>query len=669
MQLNKQIEVGLVQIGEKFGNQYYLPCSIGFLQAYAQKNLNNPGEFVFLLPIYKNIKINKAIDYLLNTDIVFFSTYVWNYRISLEIAKGVKQRKDNCIIVFGGPQIPESVDGVKTFLRDHPFIDIGCYGEGEIPFLNILENVKERSWENIPSISFTTKDNNFIYNPISERIENLNEIPSPYLEGIFDSLIEANPQENWSALIETNRGCPYTCTFCYWGKKKRNKVYRYDIDRVFKEIDWVSQQKIQFVFCCDANFGLFKRDIDIALKVAENKEKYGYPEAFSVQNTKNSTKKIFMIQKILNDSGLQKGVNLALQSLNEDTLKSISRSNITNQTYKDLQRIFTQNKIPTFSDMIIGLPNETYDTFVDGVSKVIESGQHNRIQFINLTVLENSKMSEPEYLKRHGLLIKESKIISHHTSFDSESEVHETQKIVIGTNTMPKEAWIRTKVFCWMIALLYFDKLLQIPFILVNKICSVSYRELTEMFLVNSDRYSKISEILRFFITKAEEIQNGGCGHIALKEWLNIWWPADEYIFIKLCVEGELTVSYEEAELAISDFLKQKKIEFPDKLLHQAVKFNKNLIKLPFIETDLDISLDYNIFEIYQGVLNGVDIKLEKGDFNYTIDRTSNKWATWDEWFKEVVWYGTKKGAYLYDCKKFIDNNKGNNNIDFIQLD
>jgi len=652
VQLNRQIKVGLVQIGDKFGDQYYLPYSIGLLQAYAQKKLKNPQGFIFLLPIYKKMKINEAIDNILEADIIFFSTYIWNYKMSLEIAKGIKQRKDNCIIIFGGPQVPESADGMKTFLRSYPFIDIGCYGEGEIPFLSILDNAKERSWENVPSIGFSTEDNNFMYNPKVERIKNLNEIPSPYLEGIFDSLIEVNPQEGWSALIETNRGCPHTCAFCYWGKKTRNKVYQYEIERVFKEIDWISQQKIEFVFCCDANFGLLKRDVDIVVKVTENKERYGYPKAFSIQNTKNSTEKIFMIQKILNDSGLQKGVNLALQSLNESTLKSINRRNIANKIYRDLQRMFAQNKIPTFSDIIIGLPSESYDTFTNGVSELIESGQHNRIQFINLTILENTEMSKPEYQRKYGLLIKELKAIPHHTIVDSESEVYETQNLVIGTMTMPKEDWIKTKVFCWMIGLLYFNKLLQIPFILVNKICSVNYRELIEIFMVKSDRYSKFSEILTFFIAKAKEIQNGDCEHVASKEWLNIWWPADEYLFIKLYVEGDLVVFYEEAELAINDFLKEKKIKLHSKLLHDAIRLNKSLVKLPFIETDLDLSVEYNIFEVYQGVLNGLDIPIETGDFNYTIDRTSNKWVTRNEWFREVIWYGTKKGAYLYDCKR-----------------
>ena len=648
----KQIKVGLVQIGERFGSQYYLPYSIGILQAYAQKHLKNPKKFVFLLPIYKRIKVAQAVKQLLDAEIVFFSTYIWNYRLSLEIAKAIKQAKKDCLIVFGGPQVPESYQGMEVFLKENPFIDVGCYTEGEIPFLKILENLQDRSWENIPSIGFINQEGGFKYNPLSKRIEDLNEIPSSYLEGVFDSLMEANPGESWSALIETNRGCPFRCTYCYWGKQKRSNIYQHSIERIFKEINWLSQRRIEFVFCCDANFGILERDVDIALKVSENKKKYGYPKAFSVQNTKNSTERIFILQKILNDSGLQKGVNLALQSVNGDTLQSVKRSNINTGTYRNLQHLFTKEKIATFSDIIIGLPCESYDTFAEGVSKIITSGQHSRIQFINLCVLENTEMAQAEYQKRYGLVIKDSEIISHHTSFDNEIEVPEIQKLVVGTNFMSEKDWLRSRVFAWMTSLLYFNKLLQIPFMLLNKIYFLSYRELTEIFMLKSYQHKEISKILKFFIEKARSIQRGGSEHIPSSEWLNIWWPADEYVFIKLCIESRLSEFYQEAEKVLGNFLKKKKLKLPDGLLAEAIRFNRALIKLPFKKKDLDISLNYNLFEIYHGVLEGIDISLEKGNFCYTVKRTSQKWNSWDEWLREVVWYGSKRGVYIYDCRK-----------------
>jgi hypothetical protein len=74
--LNNKVRVGLVQINNSFSGQNYLPLSIGLLQAYALKNLNNPSDFEFELPIYSRLPVETATQMLKNTDIVFFSTYV-----------------------------------------------------------------------------------------------------------------------------------------------------------------------------------------------------------------------------------------------------------------------------------------------------------------------------------------------------------------------------------------------------------------------------------------------------------------------------------------------------------------------------------------------------------------------------------------------------------------
>ena len=54
---------------------------------------------------------------------------------------------------------------------------------------------------------------------------------------------------------ETNRGCPFSCTFCDWGSATASKVYQFGMDGLHDEIGWMSRQRIGFVFCCDANFG------------------------------------------------------------------------------------------------------------------------------------------------------------------------------------------------------------------------------------------------------------------------------------------------------------------------------------------------------------------------------------------------------------------------------
>ena len=403
----QKIRVGLVQIGENFGGQYYLPYSVGLLHAYARKNLTNYEDYDFLLPLYKRMPLQEIILYFENVKIIFFSVYMWNFNFSLETAKKIKLNNPDCCIVFGGPQIPDTPKTLELLLRKYPVIDIGCYGDGEIPFVQILENFQEKAWPKVSSIGYIKPDSSFVRNDSAARISDLNQIPSPYLGGIFELLMNSNPEESWAAMWESNRGCPFSCSYCNWGKDSKRRVYKYDMDRLFGELDWFSNNKIEFIFCCDANFGLFKkRDLEIVDKVMENKKKYGYPKVFSVQSTKNATKTIFELQKRLNSSGLQKGVNLALQSVNKKTLRSINRSNISSVQFQDLQTMFMDAGIATFSDMILGLPDESYYTFTSGVSSVIDGGQHNRIQFINLAILENTEMANPEYLEKFDMIVQ-----------------------------------------------------------------------------------------------------------------------------------------------------------------------------------------------------------------------------------------------------------------------
>src|SRR5271157_5105640 len=98
----EKVKVGLVQINNSFSGQNYFPYSVGLLQAYAQKNARDPGRFEFMLPIYKRVPVQEAVDRLLPADIVGFSAYVWNIRISLEIARRLKEQKPEIVIVFGG---------------------------------------------------------------------------------------------------------------------------------------------------------------------------------------------------------------------------------------------------------------------------------------------------------------------------------------------------------------------------------------------------------------------------------------------------------------------------------------------------------------------------------------------------------------------------------------
>lgn len=641
------LTVGLVQINNSFSGQNYLPYAAGLLQAYVQTHAKHPGRYTFRLPIYSRIPVKRAVEQLLGADVIGFSTYVWNVRISLEIARQIKQLRPETLIVFGGPQVP---DRAEQFLRANPFIDLAVHGEGEPIFLGVLENFPSRAWEGVPSISYLRADGTFVYNLRAERLKDISVIPSPYLGKVFEPLMQANLQEKWLILWETNRGCPFACTFCDWGSAIAAKVSQFDMDRLLREVDWFAQNNVEFIFCCDANYGMLSRDYDITQYVVETKQKLGYPKALSVQNTKNGTERAYKVQKLLSDAGLNKGVAISLQSVDPETLQAIKRQNISTDSYQELQRRFTRDRVETYSDLILGLPGETYESFADGVSQVIDNGQHNRIQFNNLSILPNAEMGDPEYQKKYAMEIIESAIINIHGSLaESQEEISEMQELVVATASTPREDWVRTRTFCWMTAFLHFDKVMQIPLIVLHEACGVSYRELFEAFLdERAERFPIISEIKHFFIEKARDIQNGGPEYCHSAQWLDIYWPADEYILIKLCVENKLAGFYREAESLLTEFLKSRFLQLPPSLLHEAVELNRNLIKLPFQNKDLEFETSYNMWEFYRSVLVGEKVQLEERSCDNRINRTRTVYNSWEDWYREVIWYGNKKGAYLY---------------------
>lgn len=645
-----QIKVGLVQINTGFSGQDYFPYSVGILQAYAQQHLQQPHRFFFGLPVYKRTAVDHAVAQLGDNDLVFFSAYTWNMRISTAIAEQLKRCNRRTLVIFGGPEVP---DDVAPFLRQHPYIDIAVHGEGEQPFVEILEGFANGNWQNAPAISYRGSAGELISNPRAPRVKELDRVPSPYLSGVFEPLMAANPGEQWIGLLETNRGCPYSCAFCDWGSATASKLYRFDLQRVKDEIAWLGRNGVGYVFCCDANFGILERDIEIAQHVADVKARHGAPEGFSVQNAKNSSERSFTINKILSDHGLNKGVTLALQSVNEETLESIKRRNISHKDFARLQAKLRSANIGTYTDVILALPNETYTSFKDGVTKIIEDGQHDRIQFNNLSLLPNAEMSKPEYMEKYGFVVRETRVINAHgASTLGDDEIFETQKLVVGTKTMPTGDWIKTRVYSWMTNFLYFDKLLQIPLLTLSKLTPIKVGEAIEYFADHAQS-PLIGRARQLFRNTALAILDGEPEYCESKRWLNIWWPADELQLIELCTEGRIDTFYVECQTAIERLMRQRHVELPPGLLADAFRLNRALLKLPAGKgAQTEVALRYDLWSFYHAALRGEQAALSRTPVFYRIDHGDKTPRDWQNWCREVVWWGNKKGAYLSRCER-----------------
>lgn len=643
--------VGLVQVNAAFSGQHYFPYSVGMLQAYAQKYLPRPERVEFLLPIYRRVLVRDAVAQLQDADICCFSAYVWNVRLSLAIAKELKRQRPSVLVVFGGPQVPrpDRPWEVEAFLNDNPFVDLAVHGAGEKPFVSILEDGLSGNWNAIPSVSFL-KDSALTQTERAASFKSLEGVPSPYVDGAFDALMAANPGERWIGLWETDRNCPFSCTFCGWGLLEK-KPALWPLDQVYRDVDWFAEHKVEFVFCCNANFFLTARDLEIARYVVRTKLARGYPKFLSVQDAKNAADRVFEGRMILESAGLNTGVVISLQSIDPTTLQIIRRDNIRLDAYQTLQHRFRSNGIETMTDVILPLPGQTYDSFADGVSRIIDHGQHNRIQFNLCCSVPDAELSHRDYIQVHGLQTVTTKIVNIHGQVEEE-EIAETQDLIIATAAMPREDWVRARTFSWMMGLLHFDKLLQIPSVVVRRLGAATYREICELFsegrFGSAEDFPVLTRIRQFFLDRARDIQQGGTEYVYSPEWLKIYWPANEYMFIELAVSGKLVAFHEEAGRALGQFVERRGAQLPVTVLDDAIRLNACLLKKPFQTDDLEVELSTNVWEYYRGVILGSEVPLVERPSHYHIDRTTARWNSWEDWCREVVWWGNKRGAYLY---------------------
>src|SRR5262245_25997285 len=122
------LTIGLAQYSNT--HRLYLPYSVGLLQASLQRAAD-PQRYRFLLPRAKIAPVADEVAALQSADVAGFSIYVWNEQRSLAVARALKAIKSEVLIMFGGPQVP---DKAESWLREHPWVDVVCHGEGEDVF-------------------------------------------------------------------------------------------------------------------------------------------------------------------------------------------------------------------------------------------------------------------------------------------------------------------------------------------------------------------------------------------------------------------------------------------------------------------------------------------------------------------------------------------------------
>ena len=404
-----------------------LPClAMGmlasYLRIYDSGILNDSYDIERLLPggcenmplkaIYK--KVVQSPD-----PVCLFSSYVWNEKINLKVAKHIKQISPNSLIVFGGPHVPKFDGDSERFLQDNPFIDIAVLGEGEVALAEILAAFAgsprgERNMTTLDSVTgivFSSNDAQSSRTAERQRIRDICDLPSPYLTGEFEPWFQGFRQ----AVLETNRGCPYGCTYCDWGSATLAKVTKFTPARVIEEIEYIAKKETESIFLADANFGMLEQDIEIATALVEIRKRTGYPLRLFTNFAKNGGRRLMEVTKILHDGGLLPTGIIALQTTDPTVLKAIARDNIKTEAYEKMMTYFNSEKIPMSSDLMIGLPGQTIESFATDLQfcfdwKVSATGNYT-------SLMPNAPMAERRYKEQHEIVAGDDDMIQSTASF------------------------------------------------------------------------------------------------------------------------------------------------------------------------------------------------------------------------------------------------------------
>lgn len=357
--------------------------------------------------------------------VYLLSNYNWSHQHNLMVSRTAKELARGSIIIHGGPNTPSYESDEEAYFRDNPHVDITVRGEGEVAVVEILDalagSISDEPADlsvlcDVRGISFRAGDS-IVRTPDRERIDDLDALPSPLLTGLLDDYAGTK-----LGIFETNRGCPFRCTFCDWGSATGSRNRRFSLERVFAELEWFARNEISGVLCADANFGFLERDVEIARKLTELKRECGYPAAFSYTGAKNTTKHLKRIIEILGQGGVRLNGTIGVQSTDPGTLKAVRRTNIKLEKYDELTAEFRRSRLYLSVDMMLGLPGQTLASFQNDLQGCVDRGVFPRIFITELLV--NSPMNEPAYRAEHAI--------------EAELAPDGVQRLVVATSTFTR---------------------------------------------------------------------------------------------------------------------------------------------------------------------------------------------------------------------------------------
>jgi hypothetical protein len=273
-------------------------------------------------------------------------------------------------------------------------------------------------------------------------------LPSPYLTGLLDEFFDGR----LSPMLQTNRGCPFKCAFCHDGSELTNKVNQFSLERVKAEIDHIGERvpaNIHTLHFSDLNFGMYKRDFDICAALAEVRKKRGFPAKVMSTTGKNSKERIIAALEQLEGAF---GLTMSVQSMTPEVLENIGRDNIKLDQILELAPTIRQKRLPTHSEVILGLPGETKASHVDTLSQLLNAEIDNVVPY-TLMMVEGSQLASRAQREKWGMQTKWRVIPRDFTRMSTGKTVVEVEEVVVATNTLTFQDYVSCRKIAFLLAI------------------------------------------------------------------------------------------------------------------------------------------------------------------------------------------------------------------------
>jgi radical SAM superfamily enzyme YgiQ (UPF0313 family) len=440
------------------------PLNIGYIAAYALERFGEQIE----VRLFKYIA---DLDRALNQeppDLLGLSNYCWNRRVGLEMFRILLRQKPSAVTVWGGPNFPLDSPSRQEFMDRNQEVDAYIPVEGEIGFGNLVQQaVDEKSLAAAKAMIRTasidgcvtrTREGAFQYKPVV-RMGALDAIPSPFLSGLMDPFFDGRLMP----MIQTNRGCPFTCTFCVDGGAQVSKVNFFTLDRVRQELEYIGPRvpsTTHGMEISDLNFGMYERDVEICDAIHEIQKRYHWPKHITTSTGKNRKERIIEAVRRLNGT---LRLSMSVQSMNPDVLLNIKRHNISVDAMMALAPKVKEAGLRTHSEIILALPGDTYDAYLQTIRDLINAN----VDFIKgytLMLLPGSQLATPAERRRWSFITKFRPLTMDFAELSNGRKVIETEEVVVGSSTLSYSEYVDLRVLAftlWVMTRGGYDALLK----------------------------------------------------------------------------------------------------------------------------------------------------------------------------------------------------------------